>query len=34
MTKMHYITPKNVNFEVQQSMKTSCEAMSEKNINV
>ena len=29
-----YATPKNVSFEVQQSMKTSYEAMSEQTIDV
>ena len=30
----HYATPKSVSFEVQESMKTSYEAMSEQTINV
>ena len=34
MTKMHYDAYESVNFEVQQSMKTSYETMSEQNINV
>ena len=34
MMKMHYVTPKNVSFEVQQSMKTSYEAKGEQTINV
>ena len=32
--KTHYVTPKSVNFEVQQSMKTSYEAMNEQTINI
>ena len=32
--KTHYDTPKSVCFEVQQSMKTSCEAINEHTINV
>ena len=31
---MHYDSPENVSFEVQLSMKTSYEAMSEQTINV
>ena len=34
MMKTHYHTPKSVNFEVQQSMKTSYEAMNEQTINI
>ena len=30
----HYATPKSISFEVQESMKTSYEAMSEQTINV
>ena len=34
MMKTHYGTPKSISFEVQQSIKTSFEAMSEQTINV
>ena len=34
MIKTHYSTPKSGSFEVQQSMKTSFEGMSEQTINV
>ena len=34
MMKTPYDTPENVSFEVQQSTKTSYEAMSEQTINV
>ena len=34
MMKIHYVTPKIVSFQVQQSMKTSYEAMIELNIDV
>ena len=34
LMKTHYDTPENVSYEVQQSMKTSFEVMSELNINV
>ena len=34
MMKKHYDTPESVSFEVHKYMKTSCEAMSEENINV
>ena len=34
MMKTHYDIPKTVSFEVQQSMKTSYEAMSEHTIKV
>ena len=34
MMKMHYDTPENVIFEVQQSMKTLYVAMSDQTFNV
>ena len=34
MMTTHYDTPKNVSFELQQSMKTSYEAMCEQIISV
>ena len=32
--KTHYVTPKSVSFEVEQSMKTSYEALIEQTINI
>ena len=34
MMKTHYNTPENESFEVQQSTKTTHEAISEQTINV
>ena len=34
MMKINCDTPKSVSFEVQQSLKISCEALSEQTINV
>ena len=34
LIETHYVTPKSVSFEIQQSMKTSYEAMSEHTTTV